>query len=58
MFRLLWSHHQAKGLRNNFIPGVTSDLSELVRDPLWLYIGGFYIKNQILKVLKVARGAR
>jgi hypothetical protein len=39
MFRLLWSHHKAKSLRNIYRTGVTSKLCELMWDPMRLYIG-------------------
>jgi hypothetical protein len=46
MFRLQWSHLQAKCLRNKIVSGIPSDLREVVRDPFRLYIGCCcYYKN-------------
>jgi hypothetical protein len=52
MFQLLWSHHQAKSLKNIYITGVKSNLCELVWDPMCLYIG-CCLKNQIIKSSEV-----
>jgi hypothetical protein len=58
MFRLQWSHLQAKCLRIKIVSGIPSDLRELVRDPFRLYIGCLFYKNWIIDGYEVARGAR